>query len=567
MDTNSNAKLLDLTSERKALTQKQIENVYRYSKEIIGNLSDKALLELTEAYDDDLENLLSEIVNQTNNVINYDKTSLNSEKLEYLNYFEKEMDEQLKIMSYNYFKATSLTNFRMQWRNIEWGNLIQLFSDSAYICQRGSGKSFEFCFALPLWRLYSYNKKHPLIKNTKDNLYREETCIITNERRLVNIHISKIVDEIKINDVLAAKINPNGKASLAGESVKTESGAVLHSRSYNSFIRGIHVGCCITDDFLDKSCLYSLEQRNKFHEVFYGEIKSIIDEGGYNIVCGTPFHQMDLYGDLKNDDMFKVFQYPGVMPNGELLAPDRYTYPYLEGLKKSLGSLVFSREHLITPVSDSASIFPWTFLNMSKLSMENVKYVSSRSDYPIKLRRVVIGVDLSKSANIGADYTVFETWGADSNDVYYLLNIYRAKGISYNEQISTLISLDNRFKPNEIVVEDNGFQSIIADMLRERGLKNVRNFTTTSSVKKDWMNGVPSISALFERNQIKIPYNNDEKTREQSDSFLQEFSSITFNDDNGKLESADGKDDQVMSAFFALTSLREHKLNFTYNEI
>ena len=563
-----NYKHLDLLTEKKALTIPQVENVYRYSSEIITNLSDSGLNELIGAYDGDLSKLLDEVVNQTNNIINCNQDNLNSEKLEYLNYFEKEMDETLKILSYNYFKATCLTNFTQHWRNIEWGNLIQLFPWSTYLCQRGSGKSFELCYAFPLWRLYSYSKPHPLIKNTPDNLLRKETCIITNESKLAGLHIGKMVEEIKLNDILGEKLNFNGKADLAKESITSETGSMLHKRSYGSFIRGLHVGAAVTDDFLDKSCLYSSDQRDKFHEVFYAEIKSIVNQGGYNLVSGTPFHAKDLYNDLREDNMFKVFTYPAIMPNMELLAPDRYTYDYLMDLKVSLGSIVFSREHLVTPISDSSSLFPWEYLRKSYIGMENIRYVDNIDAFPIKMKRVVVGADFAISGAIGADYTVYTVWGCGFDNNYYLMHIWRKQGASHNEQISQLINLDRRFKPNKTICESNGFQVILSDMAAERGLNNIEKFTTTSGIKKDIYQGLPSLSAFFERGQIKMPADfNHEYTKETTQLVLSEFNSITFNSDTGKLESADAHDDAAMSSFFAINDLRENKVEFSYTEV
>ena len=52
------------------------------------------------------------------------------------------MDESLKVLSYNYFKTTMLPNFRQGWRNLEWGNMVQLYPNSAYLAARSHGKCF-----------------------------------------------------------------------------------------------------------------------------------------------------------------------------------------------------------------------------------------------------------------------------------------------------------------------------------------------------------------------------------------------------------------------------------------
>jgi hypothetical protein len=550
--------LVGLSKEAKTLTRKQIENTYKYVMQILDNLTDKALSELIAGYDNDLDKLLNEMLIQTSNIINFNSASLQSESIDYLDYLEKSMDEQLKIMSYNYFKSTCLTNFTQNWRNLEWGNLVQLYPWSAYLCQRGSGKSFEFCYAYPLWKLFSYRRPHPLIQDTNDNRLRKETCLITNESRLANIHISKIVEEIQLNDILAEKINPNNKANLGKEAITTESGAVLHRRSYNSAIRGLHVGTVITDDFLDKSCLYSADQRAKFKEVYFGEIKSIVEQGGNNIVSGTPFHEQDLYGEFMKDPMFKVFTYPGILPNKELLAPDRFTFDYLMDLKQSLGSIVFSREILVSPISDASSIFPYEFLHRSLIGMESVRYVDNIDSFPIKMERVATGCDFAISGSIGADSSVFRTWGRGVDKNYYLMNHWRQSGASHNAQVSQIMSIDNRFKPNVIVCEVNGFQRILADMAKQRGAKNIKEFTTTSGVKKDLYQGLPSVGALFERGQIKFPNSPDEDTQQKNELAFQEYNGVTFNESSGKLENALGHDDICMADFMALSELREN---------
>ena len=192
----------------------------------------------------------------------------------------------------------------------------------------------------------------------------------------------------------------------------------------------------------------------------------------------------------------------------------------------------------------------------STIGMENIRFATSIDDYPIKLQRVHIGVDFAVSGNIGADYTVYSVWGIDSMKNYYLLTYYRQKGMSHNEQIDKIVQLDRLFRPNKIVCESNGFQSILSALARERGLKNIETFTTTEGNKKDLYTGLPSLSAMFERGQLKCPYAIGE-TRQAVDLMFGEFSSITFKSDNGKLEAASGHDDVCMSTFISINSLRE----------
>lgn len=547
------------------LTPVQENYIDNYVKEIISNLPPKAIQELMSGYGNDLDELLGEMRRQTAIVTHMDRT-LDIEKLEYLSAVEQSMDLSLRKQSYNYFKTVCLPTFRQGWRNLEWGNIVQLYLYSGILASRGSGKSFEGCFAFILWRLYSYDRPSTFLRESVDNRNRKETCMITNNETLGKKHISMIISEINQNDILREKLNPNMKAKLAATSITTETDSILHLRSKDSMIRGLHVGAVVCDDLPDESALYSQEQREKLHEVFYGSITPIVEPFGYLCVFGTPYNSGDLYGDLKSDARFKVFEYPAIFPDGQLLAPDRLTFSRLTEERQSLGTLVFNREYLVVPVADTSTIFPYEFLKRSIHGMEHISFTNDIESYPIKLVRVVVGCDFAISGNVGADYTVYTVWGIDSNNLIYLINLYREQGASHDLQVNRLIEFNARYKPNKLVCESNGFQRILAGMAKERGLINIEEFITTEGNKKDLKLGLPSLSALFESGRLRVPYG-DENTRKLVDIMFGEFNSIAFNSKKGTLESVCGHDDTCMSSFMAIQDLRENKMVATIDYI
>lgn len=426
--------------------------------------------------------------------------------------------------------------------------------------------SYEGCFAFILWRLYSYDRPSTFLRESIDNRNRKETCMITNNETLGKKHISMIISEINQNDILREKLNANMKAKLAATSITTETDSILHLRSKDSMIRGLHVGAVVCDDLPDESALYSQEQREKLHEVFYGSITPIVEPFGYLCVYGTPYASGDIYGDLKSDARFKVFEYPAIFPDGQLLAPDRLTFLRLTEERQSLGTLVFNREYLVIPVADTSTIFPYEFLKRSIHGMEHISFTNDIESYPIKLVRVVVGCDFAISGNIGADYTVYTVWGIDSNNLIYLINLYREQGASHDLQVNRLIEFNARYKPNKLVCESNGFQRILAGMAKERGLINIEEFITTEGNKKDLKLGLPSLSALFESGRLRVPYG-DENTRKLVDIMFGEFNSIAFNSKKGTLESVCGHDDTCMSSFMAIQDLRENKIVATIDYI
>jgi phage terminase large subunit-like protein len=547
------------------ISKSQLSHINEYSLQIIQDLPSKALNELMQGYGGDVNNLILEIRNQVSSVMGFSNT-LDTEKLQYLEQLELSMDTSLKKLSYNYFKTTVLHNFRQGWRNLEMGNMIQLYPWLGLTAQRASGKSYEVTYALPLWRLYSYDKPKYFQADTIDNHNRKETLLVTNVEKLAIEHTAKVIEEIKFNDILADKLNPNGKANLAATKITTETGSILHTRGLYGFSRGLHTGMVILDDVPDESSLYSKEQRSKVHERVYGTLQPIVEPGGYFVVAGTPFSSVDIYSDLKADPNFKFFEYPAIFPDGRLLAPDRFTFKKLMQIKESIGSIVFAREYLVVPMTSDSSIFPREFLERSIVGMENINFVNSISEYPFKLTRIVLSCDFAIAGKAGSDYSCFMVWGRDVDENFYLLHVWRKQTSSYTEQVNQIVSINQRFKPNKIICESNGFQQIMLDLVKNRGIKNVEPFVTTSKVKKDSYDGVPSLSALFERYQIKMPYAEGE-TRNMTETIFGEFSSIGYIEDKGKLESTGENDDSVMSSFFAITDLRENTKKYRAHSV
>ena len=532
-----------------------MSNLMETVHDIVDNLSDTALKELVQGSDLDITNLIDDLLSASFEVLHAGSFDLNN--LKSIEMFQTSFDETMKRASYNYFKTTMLPNFDQGWRNIEWGNMVQLYNFLGILASRSSGKSYEFCFAWPLWRMWKYEKPTFFDKDTIDNRNSKETIIITNETRLAKRHMNLIAEEITYNSLLYERLFTSD--SIGKEKITAKNGASVEYRTYGGFIRGLHVGGVAVDDFPDESCLYSKDRRDKYLEIFNGSIVPVIEPGGSLIVSGTPYHEQDLYQILKKDKSFHVFEYPVVFPNGDLLAPERkLDHSFIKERRESLGTIVFSREFMVTPVSDSSSLFPWEYLEKSFIGMENTSLVENIESYPVKLNRVVVGCDFARSGNIGADYSCFSVWGTDSNNQYYLLHIWRKKGASHREQVDVICRINQLFKANKIIAENNGFQQIMVDLIKERGVKNIEPFTTTSQIKKNLYEGLPSLSAMFERADIKIPFQ-EGKSKETALLICGEFNSVTFSEDTGRLESAGEHDDCVMSTFFAIQELRSKK--------
>jgi hypothetical protein len=489
---------------KKRLTFQELSWVYETMGSLVDLMDERAVAEITSGTEKDLGKILNTIEDEAIKLLSGMPEPITSNKFYELDHLSKNIDESLKCLNYNYFKLTMLPDFYLAPHSIEWGNFMQLYQFLILLAARSLGKSHEASLAYPIWKMYGYRRGNDQNPTDRKTDLRKVGALITNKYKLGKDLIKKISDEIKTNELLWDRLKPDS-GGLGKEELECKNGAMLILRSYDSSIRGSHPGYGIVDDFLDKGCIYSQEQRDKFLDVFDAEIIPAIEPGGNVVVIGTPFHEADLYAVKRKDKKWKTFEYPAIFPDGRLAAPHRYNLESVMGLRQSLGSLIFSREILVVPISDSSTIFPWSILEKSFVGMQNYVLVDNIDSFPMKFKFVKIGCDFAISANIGADSSVFTVWGCDVNDRWWLLHIWVGTGKSHNEQIAKIVELERKFKPSEIIMETNGFQQVMADLAKEHGVRNIVEFKTNGFNKKDVYDGLPGLAVLFENGQILLP--------------------------------------------------------------
>lgn len=554
---------ISLNKGGRVKTVYHLDWIYSQIDRMIDLMDERAIIELTSGTEKDLSNILKKVEEEAIKIFNFIPDPITPDKFYELTSLSANLDESLKILNYNYFKLTMLPEFYLGKHSVEWGCFVQLYQFINLLAARSLGKSFEFSMAYPIWKMYGYRKPTELNPIERDVRLRKEGVIVTNKYTLGKDLLKKVSDEIRDNNLLWERLKPNS-GGLGAEEINSKNGAVVKLRSLDSSIRGLHPGWIVVDDFLGKEVMYSKDQRDKATDVFLSEIMNAIEPDGQVINVGTPFHYEDTTQVLSKLESFKSFEYPAIFPNGELAAPNRYTFDFIEKKKKELGSLIFSREILVVPVSDTSTIFPWSILEKSFRGMHDHVLVNNIHSHPIKFKRVKVGCDFALSANINADASVFSVWGLDQYEDWWLLYIWRGQGKSHNEQLSKISEIERNFNPNELVMEVNGFQRVMADLARERGVRNISEFNTTGHNKKDVYDGLPSLAVLFEQGRIKMP-RGDEYSREMTDWILGEFNSITITD-KGKLESASEHDDAPMSCFFAIKGGDTEKISqFSYD--
>lgn len=554
--------LVDIRQFQQTTTLNKLEETYSLAEEIMSNLDDLALGELLSGNGNDIDKLYDSMLGEIYEVL-YGKEGRTVEEsnLFYLPNLAASVEENLRINNLNYFATSVLPNFEMNWHHVEWNNMIMNFKKLAIIAARDHGKSYLISHLYPIWKMYRYTSQKNLMTPNKDLALCERGFIITNEMELAKDLLEIIKGTIEESPILNERLKPKSRDDWGTIKIRCKNGARLGLKSYGSSFRGRHPHYIIVDDFLKDNVLYSEMQRKKAIDYFHSVIMNAIVPGGQVLVAGTPFHENDLYGDLKESMKrsmnskdpetraagWRVFEYPSIYPDGRVLWEDRYTLKDLLMKREDQGNLRFSREHLVRPIVSDSSIFPYDILKNSVLNMDNFTLAKSRENFPMVFNRVVTACDFAMSSSVGADYSVFGTFGIDDMNRMWLMHFWREKGASYAQQLAVLKSINTNFRPDVMILEVNQMQRIFAEGATDSGLPVIPH--TTGTNKYDLEKGLPSVALIFERNAIKFP-RGDEHSKNVSDLILSELSSVTWTD-KGKLEGVGEHDDTAMMIWLA----------------
>lgn len=559
-----NAGSLLYDSSGQALTYGKLEETYRIAGEIIDNLDDAAINEVIGSTDEKgLEQLFGTIINETYETLFGKHDKITTDAFGYLDKLTGNIEETLRCENINYFILSVLPEFDMNWHHIEWGDIVMMHNFFAVEAARGHGKSFFFSNAYPAWRLYKYKRGNVLqVPNLHTRLSQSGYIFSFSLSQAVDL-LDILKETILSSDILTERlVSTNTKDGWNKTEIRTRNGAKVRVKGFGSSVRGAHPGWCIVDDPQKDNVMYSEVQRQKNINYFHSVIMNMPRAKGQVGVVGTPFHMTDLFGDLKTKRGWHVREYPAIFPDGRILWEQLFSYADLMVKRETQGNIIFSRELLCRPVSSESTIFPMEILNRALVRMENYTLVENRESFPIKFNKVVTGCDFAISANIGADYSVFSTWGIDEAGVMWLLNLQRTKGRSFSEQLAMLKSINRNFKPDVMYLEKNQFQVIFAQEAEAAGLPVFPH--QTGGNKYDLRAGLPSLAIMFERGKIKLP-TGDQKSVDIKDMIVLEFSSVTFTDKG--LEGVGEHDDIAMSFWIATCAARHIDSSFDFSFI
>jgi len=534
-------------------------NAVKIAESCISSLDEAGLKELSGGSEKDINDLLRDMICEAVDVLTGVRESTRQSRAVILGNIDATLEETFRVHSLNYFIASVLSKeLEVNWHHLQWGELASTGRNIAILAARDHGKSFFFSLAYAIWKMYQYNKND--VEQRKNNKNRGFIFSHTDSKAIS--FLSEIKSTILDNDILRERLYVGSVKGWADSKIITKNDVEVRVKGFMTAARGYHPAWIVCDDVLTDNVIYSPTQREKSIHIFKSVVLQMIVPGGQVVVVGTPFHQNDLYSIFRTKEFREWLyrEYPAIFPNGNVLWEDRYSYETLRERRFQLGNVIFSREFLCRPVSSESSLFPYDILRMAISGMDKYKLVQNREAFPIKFEQIVSGHDFAKSANVGADYTVFTVWGIDRDENRWLLYMWRKVGATFQEQIGQLQTVYQNFNPDVMLLENNNFQQIYSEYLAGTGMPIKPH--TTGGNKHDLKNGVPSLAIQFERGKFRLPYG-DAHSKNCADIMLAEFNNITFTDKG--IQSVAGHDDIVMSTWFGhLASTLIKQGSFSY---
>ena len=457
--------------------------------------------------------------------------------------------------------ASDVLGIEMGPHLLEWEALVQTERRIAVNAARDHSKSTFFSYAYPIWRaatepgceVYIFSK-------TLEQAMEFLDIIIYGKNNLQGM-----LGTPSLAGLVPADSNRGNdrRTRLKRTNVRFKNGSRIRAIGYGKSIRGAHPKYLVLDDPLNDEDMYSELVRKKNIEYFKSAIVNMLTPDGQLCCVGTPYHIADLWGFLRTNKRYAFRRYPGIIKDASgrerPLFPWRWTLKALREKREEIGTITFAREIMVEPITDDLAIFPSYLFpplyDKTLVCRPTLDVIRARG------WSVFVGVDIARSASVGADYFVVFVIGVDNEGNHTIIDIQRTRGLPFRQQIETIKMAGVRYRADLIVIESNAMQQVWTDEVIRTTDLPVKGFTTTAQNKYPLDKGVPGLRILLENGKLIIP-RGDEYSVRVTDEWISECTQFGFV--NGKLQGIGEHDDTVMAWWMAEEAARLGGFSFSF---
>lgn len=425
------------------------------------------------------------------------------------------------------FFLTKIIGLKLTWYHKEWLKLAEKNQRLSIMCARGHGKSEVLLISYFIFKAFTKKGWQGLLVSAS-----LANCVEL---------LKRIKTHIMDNPILNTSVPKDKNISWNQTQIELSNGSRIFCKSYNENIRGYHVD------------LVGIDECGEFrdHSIFWNTLSPVVNNKDGNIIAiGTPTALTDLLHKLEENEEYKSMRYPAIMKKKPIW-PDRFNLAKLGRIRKEIGTLSFSREYMLKPLSSDDQIFPYNLIENA------LCYDMSFSLMGDKRKNFFIGVDFAMSGASGADYTVITVIDRNKDNDLIIDFIERKKGMSYHDQKLRILQLNEIYRPQKILIDEGNVGQTFLQDLRNYNIP-IRGYKFTKEKREEL---IKVLRNTFENQKLKIPYSKDIQTKRLINELLNELSHFGVKVKNGKVkfEGIGAHDDMVMSLALVCMAARKNQ--------
>ncbi len=323
--------------------------------------------------------------------------------------------------------------------------------------------------------------------------------------------------------------------------------------------RRVTSGAVIADDLVRDDQVVTELQRRRTADWINNVLIPVVEANEQVVFVGTRKSESDFYAGLiegkemqtlspfavANEDTaegYKVFIYdaqPDEMDPDNVLWPEKWSRPELDKRRATMGPIAYDRNYRNKVLTSETSIFP---IEWFQKCYDYDATILSRH-YGAELKKC-LAVDLAIGSDEANSFFVAMIIGMEKTTGNFKLLWMTRKRCGALEQVRIVGELYDRFIPDWVVVEDNGYQRAFLEFVQASNIRVTPQPFHTDKRKHSTDEGIPSLQPIISAGRLRLPMANPE-SRAVSEIVVRELNHL----------GAGEKDDTVLTLWFATQRL------------
>jgi hypothetical protein len=250
------------------------------------------------------------------------------------------------------------------------------------------------------------------------------------------------------------------------------------STSVGGVLTGRGADIIILDDILKPDDALSETRRKAANDWYFNTLLSRLNskDNGVIIIVMQRLHQEDLVGEVMEREPWEVLSLPAIARQnesyfyenvlgeqefsrkaGEALHPERDSVETYQKIREAVGEYIFSTQYQQDPLLPEGGLIKREWLRFY-----------NPEQLPKFFGHIVQSWDTANKSGELNDYSVCTTWGLHEQK-YYLLDVYR-KRLTFPQLKRAVIELNQKHKPQKLVIEDKASGTALIQELESEGL-------------------------------------------------------------------------------------------------